>query len=155
MALERFEREARAAAAINHPNICTLHEIGEHDGHPFLAMELLEGETLKDRIGTKALPIDALLVWAIQITDGLEAAHARGVVIRDIKPGNIFIQRGTLLRFWILVSPSKPALNPSRRRGRRSPSGRSTESLARRRGHRGTCHPNRCGVRIWMRYRPV
>jgi serine/threonine protein kinase len=91
IALERFEREARAAAAINHPNICTLHEVGEHEGRPFLAMELLEGKTLKHRIGNKPVPIDSLLSWAIQITEGLEAAHARGIVHRDIKPANLFI----------------------------------------------------------------
>jgi eukaryotic-like serine/threonine-protein kinase len=91
VAVERFEREARAAASINQSNICTVYEVDEHEGLPFLAMELLEGSTLKRRIGEKPVPIDLLLNWAIQITDGLEAAHARGIVHRDIKPANLFV----------------------------------------------------------------
>ena len=89
--LERFEREARTAAAINHPNICTLYEFGEHNGHPFLVLELLEGVTMKERIGGRPIPLDLLLTWAIQIADGLDAAHARTVVHRDIKPANLFL----------------------------------------------------------------
>ncbi len=90
-ALERFQREAQAAAAINHPNICTVYEVGEFGGRPYLAMELLEGETLKHRINGKPVPLNALLDWSIQITDGLDVAHARGIVHRDLKPANLFI----------------------------------------------------------------
>jgi serine/threonine protein kinase/Tfp pilus assembly protein PilF len=90
-AVERFEREAQAAAAINHPNICTVYEIGEFDGSPYIAMELLEGETLKHRITNKPVALDTLLDWAIQITEGLNAAHVRGIVHRDLKPANLFI----------------------------------------------------------------
>lgn len=90
-AVERFEREAETAAAINHPNICTVYEVGEFDGSPYIAMELLGGETLKHRINGKPVPLNTLLDWAIQITDGLDAAHARGIVHRDLKPANLFI----------------------------------------------------------------